>query len=189
METDQLPFPGPPTTIPFRSDSRNSTAKTYKRPEYAGDAALYFESPLWLALASGCNSHRNQRTPVIDMTKIRGFGSRGMERQNPTDDLPSVMAAIDSTTEILHITGDVPTNDQWEALGKHFDNVRFLKVAAGWDETWVDDKFSTGRSSCWSLPMPAESASQHLPSCKAESSMSSFSSPPVCDSKDLSPRT
>jgi hypothetical protein len=141
MEAHQSSFPGAPTTMLIRSDPHNSTAKTYKRPEGAGDAALYYESPMWLALASGCESHRDQRTPVIDMTRIHGPGSRGMERENPTDDLPSIMATIDSTTEILHITGDVPSNDQWEALGKHFDNVRFLKVAAGWDESWIDDKF------------------------------------------------
>ncbi|KAH6840580.1 hypothetical protein B0I37DRAFT_384618 [Chaetomium sp. MPI-CAGE-AT-0009] len=51
------------------------------------------------------------------------------------------MAEIDREIEALHITGDVPTNEQWEALGQHFTKVRFLKVATGWDEGWIDAKF------------------------------------------------
>jgi hypothetical protein len=51
------------------------------------------------------------------------------------------MAEVDPKTEILHITGDVPTSDEWEALGQHFTSVRFLRVATGWDENWIDDKF------------------------------------------------
>jgi hypothetical protein len=144
MDDPQSSIPDGTATMHHRSDPHGSTVNPpppNNRFEGAGDAALYFESPLWLALASGCESHRDLRTPVIDMTKIRGPGSRVKERENYTDDLPSVMAAIDSKTEILHITEDVPSNDQWEALGKHFDNVRFLKVAAGWDESWIDDKF------------------------------------------------
>lgn len=112
-----------------------------KNPEGDGDAALYIESPIWLALATGCRSHRDLRTPVIDMTKIRGPNSRGKERADHTDNLEAVMTSIDSKTDILRITGDMPSNDEWEALSKRFDNIRFLKLAAGWDEAWVDDKF------------------------------------------------
>ncbi|KAK4034291.1 hypothetical protein C8A01DRAFT_18881 [Parachaetomium inaequale] len=72
------------------------------------------------------------------MTKIKGPGS---ERVDATDSLQAVIAEVDPKTEILHITGDVPTNDEWEALGQHFTGVRFLNVATGWDENWIDDKF------------------------------------------------
>ncbi|KAK3897741.1 hypothetical protein C8A05DRAFT_19550 [Staphylotrichum tortipilum] len=55
--------------------------------------------------------------------------------------LEAVMAAVAPDTEVLHIAGDTPTNDQWVALGQHFTNVRFLIVCTGWNECWVDDDF------------------------------------------------
>ncbi|KAG7289927.1 hypothetical protein NEMBOFW57_006304 [Staphylotrichum longicolle] len=58
-----------------------------------------------------------------------------------SDALQTVMAKVDPKTDVLHLKGAVPTNDQWEALAQHFTNVRFLKVATGWDEDWIDDKF------------------------------------------------
>ena len=101
----------------------------------AGDAALRFESPAWLAIALGCGSHRQQQTPVIDTTKLDDSDSQDGET------LQAVMARIDPKTEVLHLMGAVPTNDQWEALGQHFTNVRFLQVESGWEEDWVDAEF------------------------------------------------
>ena len=111
------------------------------RADDAGDVALRYESPIWLAITKGNPNHREILSPVIDMTKIEGPGSEGQERENATHSLQAVMAEIDRDTDVLHITGDVPTNDQWEALEQHFTKVRFLKVATGWDEEWIDAKF------------------------------------------------
>jgi hypothetical protein len=111
------------------------------RADDAGDVALRYELPLWLTIATGNPDHRKVRTPVINMTMIEGPGSGGQERENATHSLQAVMADIDRGTDVLHITGDVPTNDQWEALGQYFTKVRFLKVATGWDEDWIDAKF------------------------------------------------
>ncbi len=103
--------------------------------------ALSFESPLWLAIASGCESHRDLKTPVIDLTEIQGLDSGGRQREDAAATLEAVMAAVAPDTEVLHITGDTPTNEQWVALGEHFTNIRFLNVCTGWDECWVDDDF------------------------------------------------
>ncbi|KAK3296673.1 uncharacterized protein B0H64DRAFT_320885 [Chaetomium fimeti] len=75
------------------------------------------------------------------MAKINGPNCRGDRRKDGTHMLQAVMAEIDRETEVLHIKGDVPTNDEWEALGQHFTKLRFLKVATGWDEDWTDAKF------------------------------------------------
>ncbi|KAK4232928.1 hypothetical protein C8A03DRAFT_19892 [Achaetomium macrosporum] len=75
------------------------------------------------------------------MTEIKGLDSGGKEREDAAEDLHTVMANVDPNTEILHITGDSPTDDQWEALGRYFTNVRYLKVFTGWDEEWIDAKF------------------------------------------------
>ncbi|EAQ85637.1 predicted protein [Chaetomium globosum CBS 148.51] len=75
------------------------------------------------------------------MTKIKGLDLSGKERQDAALTLQDAMAVIDRETDILHITGDVPTNDEREALGQHFTKVRFLKVATGLNEDWIDAKF------------------------------------------------
>ncbi|KAK4104435.1 hypothetical protein N658DRAFT_418830 [Parathielavia hyrcaniae] len=91
-------------------------------------------------MASGNRSHRHARTPVIDLTQIKGRDSKD-ESVNATNLLKAVVDEVDPHTEILHIVGDTPTNAEWEILAHHFTNVRFLKVATGWDEAWNDDKF------------------------------------------------
>ncbi|KAL2145853.1 hypothetical protein VTI28DRAFT_6150 [Corynascus sepedonium] len=114
--------------------------------EGAGDGAdrnvaLSYEMPRWLAIASGCVDYRQIRSPVIDMTEIDNDVSVQEGEENVLPNLGAVLAKIDRETEILHIKGDVPTNDQWEVLGQHFTGVRFLFVATGWDENWIDEKF------------------------------------------------
>ncbi len=99
------------------------------------DAAMAFESPAWLAIASGRESYRHVQSPVIDMTKI------APNEGEPGADLQGILATVDPAAEILHITGAVPDNDQWEALGQYFTNLRFLRVDSGWNEDWIDDKF------------------------------------------------
>jgi hypothetical protein len=125
------------TSVNIRSGAHLSTVNPpppEKRNQISANTALTFESPAWLAIASGCDSHRQVQSPVVDLTRIvNEDGNRGA--------LQDVLAAVDPKTETLHITGAVPNNDQWEALGRHFTNVRFLKVGAGWDEDWIDDKF------------------------------------------------
>ncbi|KAL2193091.1 hypothetical protein P885DRAFT_72433 [Corynascus similis CBS 632.67] len=75
------------------------------------------------------------------MTEIDNDVSVQEGDENVLPNLGAVLAKIDRETEILHIKGDVPTNDQWEVLGQHFTGVRFLFVATGWDENWIDEKF------------------------------------------------
>ncbi|KAK4247899.1 hypothetical protein C7999DRAFT_14124 [Corynascus novoguineensis] len=75
------------------------------------------------------------------MTEIDNDVSVREGKGNVVPNLGAVLAKIDRETGILHIKGDVPTNDQWELLGQHFTGVRFLFVATGWDENWIDDKF------------------------------------------------
>ncbi|KAH6641877.1 hypothetical protein F5144DRAFT_643633 [Chaetomium tenue] len=77
------------------------------------------------------------------MRKIKGLGLSGDERkrEDAALTLQDAMAVIDRETDILHITGDVPSNGEWEALGQHFTKVRFLKVATGFNEDWIDAKF------------------------------------------------
>ncbi|KAK4148800.1 hypothetical protein C8A00DRAFT_19429 [Chaetomidium leptoderma] len=75
------------------------------------------------------------------MTKVKGLDSGGKQGADATDNLQAIMAKMDPNTEILHISGDVPTNNQWEALGQYFTKIRFLKVATGWEEDWRDEKF------------------------------------------------
>lgn len=111
-------------------------------PALAGlEPALSFESPVWLAVASGCESPGSVKSPVIDLTEIKGPGSEGTYREEGTATLEAVMAAVAPDTEVLHIEGDTPSNDQWAALGEHFTSVRYLNIATGWDECWVDDNF------------------------------------------------
>lgn len=131
------------TSILVKGNPHKSTVDPPPPPraDGAGDVALRYESPLWLTIATGDPNHNEIRTPVIDMTMIEGLGSGGQERENATHSLQAVMAEIDRDTDVLHITGDVPTNDQWETLGQHFTKVRFLKIATGWDEHWIDAKF------------------------------------------------
>jgi hypothetical protein len=111
--------------------------------EGMANGALSFEIPRWVAITSESNpeSYRQLRTPVIDMSEIKGLDSNGNDREGAEDELPTILAKIDPKTEILHITEDSPTNDQWEALGRHFTGVRYLKVATGFEENWIDDKF------------------------------------------------
>ncbi|KAK4140177.1 uncharacterized protein C8A04DRAFT_15167 [Dichotomopilus funicola] len=45
------------------------------------------------------------------------------------------------TTSILEIRGDMPCNEEWEILSQHFPAVRYLSVAAGFEERWTDGKF------------------------------------------------
>ena len=99
-----------------------------KKNQPPAEAAVGFESPTWLAIASGCECP--VQSLVIDMTKVAKEG-----------ELQGVLDQADPKTEILHLMGSVPTNDQWETLGRHFTNVRFLNVGTGWDEDWNDGKF------------------------------------------------
>ncbi|GAB1315247.1 hypothetical protein MFIFM68171_05457 [Madurella fahalii] len=106
------------------------------------NSALRFEPPLWFAAASRSRSADPPRpSPVIDLTKTRGINSDQHDRDDAGHDLHDVLTNIDPGTEILQITGDTPTNEEWEALGRHFTNVRALEVDTGWDECWVDGKF------------------------------------------------
>ncbi len=101
-----------------------------KKNQPPADTALRLESPTWLAIASGCERHRQAQSPVIDMTKVAEEGG-----------LQDVLAQVDSKAEILHLVGAVPSNDQWEDLGRHFTNLRFLNIGTGWNEDWNDGKF------------------------------------------------
>jgi hypothetical protein len=92
-------------------------------------------------MAAGHESHRQVRTPVIDMTEIKGRGSAEQESDDAFDSLQVVLEKIDPRTEILHIVGDAPRNQEWEILAHHFTSVRFLKIATGWEENWNDGKF------------------------------------------------
>lgn len=132
-----------PVRVNIKTGSHRITFGQYQLccTDDAGDAALRYESPLWLAIATGNPNHRQSRSPVIDMTKIKRPDSEGKEREDATHTLQAAMAEINRDTDVLHITGEVPKSDQWEALGQHFTKVRFLKVATGRGEEWIDAKF------------------------------------------------
>ncbi|KAL2021849.1 hypothetical protein VTK56DRAFT_6623 [Thermocarpiscus australiensis] len=107
-----------------------------------GGPALRFESPLWFHAASASEgADEFQSTPVIDLTKVKGINAHDQPRKDATHDLDTVLAQINPKTEILHIAGDTPSNDEWVQLGRHLTNLRALKVETGWDECWVDHNF------------------------------------------------
>ncbi len=125
--------PGEASKMYVRTSAHRSTVDPpppEKKNQPPANAALGLETPTWLAIASGYEPHRQTQSPFIDMTKVAEVGG-----------LQYVLAQVDSKAEILHLVGAVPSNGQWEALGRHFTSVRFLNIGAGWDEDWNDGKF------------------------------------------------
>ncbi|KAK4096676.1 hypothetical protein N658DRAFT_511001 [Parathielavia hyrcaniae] len=121
-----MPVSPKTTAVHTRSNAHSSTVDP-PPPNKASDmdspkVALRFKSPAWLAIALGNQSHRLARTPVIDLTRIKGRDS-------------------DSEDESVNATDNMKVVVDEEILGHHFTNVRFLKVATGWGEDWNDDKF------------------------------------------------
>lgn len=103
------------------------------------DSALTFERPLWLEAATG--SKCPEPAPVIDLSKTCRTNAFDQERNGATEDLHDILASIDPGTEVLEVTEDTPSDDEWETLGRYFPNLRALKVDTGFDECWVDGKF------------------------------------------------
>ncbi|KAL2136944.1 hypothetical protein VTI74DRAFT_11126 [Chaetomium olivicolor] len=91
-------------------------------------------------------SYRQLKTPVQgSRPQLQVPGGVG----DAVDALRLVLADVDPKTEVLHIDADTLINGERDIVARHFTNVRFFKVTAGWCEDRDDANFRLN----WPLEM------------------------------------
>jgi len=58
--------------------------------------------------------------------------------------LKRILAETDRDAEVLELVDECPSEEEWDVLGQHFRNVRWLLVETGFNESWIDRGFPLG---------------------------------------------